>query len=111
MCTSVRGPESPPVAAWEASRKRGPGGSKDAHENRRKLNGTVSKILSRITGRTIADEAREPTLNVMMRARDRRWNWLDHILCVEEHQVNSTSTYELRQETNPGLAIWRLSQT
>ncbi len=47
---------------------------------RRKLNGTVSNMLSRITGRTIADEAREPTLDVVMRARDRRWNWFAHNL-------------------------------
>ncbi len=43
-------------------------------------------MLSRITGRTIADEAREPTLDVMMRARDGRWNWLGHILRLEEHR-------------------------
>ncbi len=43
---------------------------------RRKLNGTVSKTLLRNTGRTVADEPREQTLVVMMRARDRRWNWL-----------------------------------
>ncbi len=54
---------------------------------RRKLNGTVSKMLSGITGRTIADEAREQTLDVMMRARDRRWNWLGHVLRLEEHRV------------------------
>ncbi len=54
---------------------------------RGKLNGTVSKMLSRITGRTIADEARKPTLDVVMRARDRRWNWLGHFLRLEEHRV------------------------
>ncbi len=44
-------------------------------------------MLSRITGRTIADGAREPTLDVTIRARDRRWNWLGHILRLEEHRV------------------------
>ncbi len=44
-------------------------------------------MLSRITGRTIADEAREPTLDFIMRARDRRWNWLGHIHCLEEHRA------------------------
>ncbi len=38
-------------------------------------------------GRTIADEAREPTPDVMMRARERRWNRLGHILRMEEHRV------------------------
>ncbi len=58
---------------------------KPTAQAQRKLNGTVLKMLSRITGRAIADEAREPTLDVMMRARDRRWNWLGHILRLEEH--------------------------
>ncbi len=48
------------------------------------------KDLSRITGRSIADEARESMLDAVMRARDRRWNWLGYILrlpYVEEHRV------------------------
>ncbi len=28
-----------------------------------------------------------PALDVVMRARDRRWNWLGHILRLEEHRV------------------------
>ncbi len=44
-------------------------------------------MLSRIAGRTIADEAREQTLDVIMRAKGRRWNWLGHILHLEEHRV------------------------
>ncbi len=54
---------------------------------RRKLNSTASKMLSRITGRTIADEAREPSVDVVMRARDQRWNWLGHILRMERHRL------------------------
>ncbi len=41
-------------------------------------------MLSKITRRTVADEARDPTLNVLMRARDQRWNWLGHILPMDE---------------------------
>ncbi len=36
-------------------------------------------MLSRITGRTVADEARQPSEDVVMRAKDQRWNWLGHI--------------------------------
>ncbi len=43
-------------------------------------------MLPRITGPTIADEASEQTLDVMVRAGDRRWNWLGHILRLEEHR-------------------------
>ncbi len=32
----------------------------------RRLNNTVSKLLSKITGRSIAEEARTPTENILM---------------------------------------------
>ncbi len=54
---------------------------------RRKLHGTVPKILSRIPGLTIPDEARELTLDVVMRAGDRRWNWLGHTLGLEGQRI------------------------
>ncbi len=54
---------------------------------RRKLNSNASKMLSRITGRTIADEARQPSVDVVMCARDQRWNWLGHILRMEGHRL------------------------
>ncbi len=44
-------------------------------------------MLSKTTGRATADEAREPTLDVSMRARGRRWTWLGHILRLEDHRV------------------------
>ncbi len=34
---------------------------------KRKLNGTASKMLATITGRTIQEEARNPTVNVVMK--------------------------------------------
>ncbi len=44
-------------------------------------------MLSKITGRSISDEARKPSLDVLMRARDQRWNYLGYILRTEEHRV------------------------
>ncbi len=38
-------------------------------------------------GRTIAEEARKLMLDVVMRAGDRRWNWLGHILRLEQHRI------------------------
>lgn len=38
----------------------------------KKFNATGSKILSKITGREIADEERMPTVHVMLHARDLR---------------------------------------
>ncbi len=46
-----------------------------------------SKKCSRKSNSGDAEEAREPTLDVMMTVRDRRWNWRGHILRVEEHRV------------------------
>ncbi len=68
---------------------------------RRKLNLNASKMLSRITGRTIADEARQLSVDVVMRARDQRWNWLGHILRME----GPTSPTPMRQ-TNPRIYPW-----
>ncbi len=39
---------------------------------KRKLNGAGFKMLARIAGRTIAEEARNPTSNVVLKARDRQ---------------------------------------
>ncbi len=54
---------------------------------RRMLNATGSKMLSKISGRRIADEAREPSIDIVLRARDQRWNWLGHILRMDERRT------------------------
>ncbi len=54
---------------------------------RRRLNSTASKMLSRITGRTIADEARQSSVDVLMRVRDERWNRLSQILRMGGHRL------------------------
>ncbi len=50
-------------------------------------NSTAYKMSSKTTGRSIADKSRQPSLDVLMRARDQRWNYLGHILRMEEHRV------------------------
>ncbi len=54
---------------------------------KRKLDGAASKMLATITGRTIQEEARNPTINVVMKARDRGWSWLGHVLRMPEHRL------------------------
>ncbi len=44
-------------------------------------------MLSKITGRGIPEEAKAPTLNLVLRARDLRWNWLGHILRMDESRL------------------------
>ncbi len=58
-----------------------------AEKVKRKLNGAASKMLATIMGRTIQEEARNPTINVVMKARDRRWSWLGHVLRMPEHRL------------------------
>ncbi len=38
---------------------------------KRKFDGAASKMLATITGRTIEEDARNPAINVVMKARDR----------------------------------------
>ncbi len=46
----------------------------------------VRKVI-KITGREIADEERTPSINVLLRITDLRWNLLGHILRIEERQT------------------------
>ncbi len=94
MRTNVHATGTPRLLRGDETRKGTTGGIEGAGEGtsfstpqavRRNLNSTASKLLSRITGRTIADEARRPSVDVVMRARDQRWNWLGHILRMEGH--------------------------
>ncbi len=40
---------------------------------------------ARNTGPTIFGEAAEPTLDAVVRAKCRRWNWLGHAFSLEEN--------------------------
>ncbi len=35
----------------------------------------------------IAEEARTPSNNILVNMRDRRWNWLDHIMRMDENRL------------------------
>ncbi len=54
---------------------------------KRKLNGAASKMLATITGKTIQEEAPNPTMNVVMKAQDRRGSWLGHVLRMQEDRL------------------------
>ncbi len=51
------------------------------------LRSAISKMLATITARTIQEEARNPTISVVMKARDRRRSWLGHVLRMPEHRL------------------------
>ncbi len=60
---------------------------KDLGYDIRASRGTGSKKLLKITGTEIVDEARMPTEDVILRARDLQWNWLWHILRMDDRQT------------------------
>ncbi len=62
--------------------------TKLAEKVKRKLNGTVSKILAR---------GQRPIYHVVLKARDRRWSWLEHVLRMPEHRLVPYSPAKLRQ--------------
>ncbi len=83
-------PRVPPpgCCGGEAPQTRGPGGSKDARET-----------IGFSTRHGIA-LAREPTLDIMMRARDRLWNWLGHILRLEDRVIRRVLMNSVRPTPN-----------
>ena len=54
---------------------------------KQKINGVSSKMLSTISKRTIHEEARAPTFNVVSDVLDRRWEFLGHILRLNDHRA------------------------
>ncbi len=53
----------------------------------RKLYGAVSKMLATIAGRTIQEESRNTTGNVVMKARDGRWSCAGHVQRMPENRL------------------------
>ena len=49
-----------------------------------KLNGVNSKLVAQITKRSIHEEAKSPSVNVIQLIEDRRSNFLGHILRLNE---------------------------
>ncbi len=70
------------------------------------------KMLATITGRTIEEEARNPTEKRIDEARDRRWSWLGHFFRMLEHRLVRQvllncvrPTHETRFADEPNLSI------
>ncbi len=43
--------------------------------------------LARVRGRTVAEEAGNPTINVLLKARDRPWSWFGQVLRMHEDRL------------------------
>ena len=68
---------------------------------RRSLNGINSKMLSAITGRSIHEEASEPTYDVVHHVLDRRKAYLGHILRMEPDRAVRRYLLELNPSAVP----------
>jgi len=64
-------------------------------------NGVASKILSLITRRTIHEEARNPTFSVIDHVMNKRWQYLGHILRMNEERTLRKFLLELQPEVAP----------
>ena len=70
-------------------------------EIKRKLNGVNSKMVSHITKRSIHDEAREPTFDIISHVLKRRWSYLGHLLRMDENRIVHRSIIELSPSVAP----------
>ena len=68
---------------------------------KRKINGVNSKMLSQITKRSIHEEAKAPTFNILTLMRKRRWSYLGHILRMDNSRMVKRFLMELSPRESP----------
>ena len=68
---------------------------------KKKVNGVNSKMLAQITRRSIHEEARTPSVNVVNMILKRRWGYLGHILRLDEDRAVRRYLLELSPQTKP----------
>ena len=78
---------------------------------KRKLNGVNSKMMSAITKRTIHEEAKEPTFDILEHVLCRRRTYLGHILRLNETRAVRKFLLELSPSDAPFTAGSLLSDT
>ena len=66
------------------------------------LNGVNSLLLSRFTGKTAHEEARDPSYDMIACIRARRLYWLGHILRMEQHRLVRIVVVHQRKEGYAG---------
>ena len=78
---------------------------------KQKLNGVNSKMLSLITKRTIHQEAGSPTFDVVKHVMDIRWEYLGHILRLDQNRALRRFLLELSPREAPFTEGSLLSDT
>ena len=71
----------------------------------RRLNGTNSRLLAKMTGRAVCDEVRVPTLCVVQWARVKRVRWLGHILRESELSLVKAAVLQSYERGEVGTLI------
>jgi len=78
---------------------------------KKKINGVNSKMLSQITKRSIHDEAKTPTFNIVKSMMQRRWSYLGHILRMDDSRMVRRFLTELSPREKPFAEGSLLEQT
>ena len=78
---------------------------------KQKVNGVNSKILALITKRSIHEEARSPTFDVVNHIACRRWEYLGHILRMDHHRALRRFLLELSPREAPYIPGSLLADT
>ena len=60
----------------------------------RRMNGTNSRLLSHITGRSVHQEVRSPTFDIVQWTKRKRVRWLDHIMLEPELSLVRETVFE-----------------
>ena len=68
---------------------------------KQQTNGVASKMLSMMTRRSIHQEAKQPTHNVIADILKRRWDYLGHILRMPEERILRKFVLELQPQNAP----------
>ena len=71
----------------------------------RRMNGANSRLLSRITGRSVHQEARAPTFDIVQWAKWKRARWLGHILREPELSLVRESVFEEAEGGRSGTLL------
>ena len=75
------------------------------------LNNNNSKMLSQITKRSIHDEAKHPSFNIIEAVLKRRWSYLGHILRMDENHPVKKFLLELSPTEAPFVEGTLLADT
>ena len=81
------------------------------NDMKQKLNGVNSKMVSQVTKRTIHDEAREPSFNVVEYVLEKTWSYLRHILRLDAYGAVRRFLLELSAAERPFIPGTLLADT